>query len=139
MKTPDPRDTPGPIRFLRAKNMVRHSSVRLTALLLSSCIVPAALAQLPFVVLVKSGNNSSLVANNATLTLAANGLNQTSSLTIVLTYQGVTTAVVNQPQLFGLSSFTTTPQAGLPVTLSPGGSLSVVVQFTPSDSGQATV
>ena len=138
MKTPDLRDTPGPLRFLRAKNIVRLSSIRLTAFLLSSCIVPAALAQVPFLVLVKSGNNSSLVPDNATLNLAAAGVNKTSSLTIVLTYQGVTAAVVSQPQLFGLNSFTVTPQAALPTTLSPGASLSVVVQFTPSDAGQAT-
>jgi hypothetical protein len=57
---------------------------------------------------------------------------------MVLTYQGVTSAVVNQPQLLGLNSFTVTPQTALPTTLSPGASLSVVVQFTPSDAGQAT-
>src|SRR5215471_12999185 len=110
--------------------MVRHSSVMLTAFLLSSCIVPVALAQVPFLVLVKNGTNSSLAANNATLNLAADGLGKTASLTIVLTYQGATTAVVSQPQLFGLNRFTVTPQAALPATLSPGGSLSVVIQFT---------
>jgi hypothetical protein len=108
------------------------------AVLLSSCIVPAALAQVPFQFLVKNGSNSSLVPNNATLTLAADGINKATSLTIVLAYQGVTSAVVSQPQIFGLNSFTVTVQGGLPATLNPGDSLSVVVQYTASEATQAT-
>jgi hypothetical protein len=138
MKTPDRRETPGSLRFLRANNTVRQSSMRFTAFLLSSCIVPAALAQVPFQFLVKTGTNNSLVPNNATLNLAADGINKASSLTVVLAYQGTTIAVVSQPQIFGLNSFTVTAQAGLPATLSPGDSLSVVVQYTPSDAAQAT-
>jgi len=117
--------------------MVQQSPIRLTVFLLSSCIVPAALAQAPFLVVVTSGNNSSLVPNNATLNLAAEGINKTTSLTIMLTYQGVSTAVVSRPQIFGLN-FTVAAQAGLPATLSSGNSLSVVVQYTPSDAAQAT-
>jgi hypothetical protein len=117
--------------------MVQQSFIRLTVFLLSSCIVPAALAQVPFLVVVTSGNSSSLVPNNTTLNLAADGINKTSSLSIMLTYQGVSTAVVSQPQIFGFN-FTVVAQAGLPATLSPGNSLSVVVQYTPSDATEVT-
>jgi hypothetical protein len=114
--------------------MVRIQDV--IAFLLWLCLPLAASAQVPFQLLVKTGSNNFLAANNATLNFASAGIGKTVSSTIVLTYQGITSASVNQPQIFGPNSFTVT--AATPSTLNPGDSLSLTVQFTPSDAMVAT-
>jgi hypothetical protein len=110
-----------------------------TLLLLSLCLAPALLAQgVPFQIQVQSGSSSFLVLNNATLNFSVDAIGKTSSLTMVLTYEGSSSVVVGQPQIFGQNSFAITGAPTFPDTLNPGDTLTLSIQFTASAVTQAT-
>jgi hypothetical protein len=119
--------------------LIKMNSGRiLLALSLPLCFAGAAQAQAPFEIVAQSGTNTVPVANGSTLTLAANAVGQSTSLTITLTYEGSTSAVVSQPTLsstngFGIgnSSISSTP-------LQFGQSVSFAVTYTPTTAAQAT-
>jgi hypothetical protein len=119
--------------------LIKMNSGRiLLALSLPLCFAGAAQAQAPFEIVAQSGTNTVPVANGSTLTLAANAVGQSTSMTITLTYEGSTSAVVSQPTLsstngFGIgnSSISSTP-------LQFGQSVSFAVTYTPTTAAQAT-
>jgi len=121
-----------------SSNIIQRARTGFYGSLLCLFLVPAAVAQMPFQLLVRNGAGTSLIPNNATLALAADAIGKPSSLTIVMAYQGFTAAAVNQPQLFGSNSFTVSALTVVPATLNPGDSLSLTVQFKPADVREAT-
>jgi len=93
-----------------------------------------AAAQIPFQLLVSQSNSAINVQNGASLTfVSAVGQSQTAQLTA--TYTGTGQVVISQtPNVFGSSAFTATLANKLPVTLSPGGSISITINFTPTSA-----
>ena len=117
--------------------MVRRLIV--TAMLLLFELARTALAQtVPFQILVKSGGNTSLAPNNATLAFSVDAIGKSTSVTITLTYQGAASVTVGAPQIYGLNSFALTPASAFPATLNPSDSFPLTVQFTASAATQAT-
>jgi hypothetical protein len=119
--------------------LIKMNSGRiLLALSLPLCFAGAAQAQTPFEIVAQSGTNTAPVADGSTLTLAAGAVGQSTSMTITLTYEGSTSAVVSQPTLsstngFGIgnSSISSTP-------LQFGQAVSFTVTYTPTTAAQAT-
>jgi hypothetical protein len=119
--------------------LIKMNSGRiLLALSLPLCFAGAAQAQTPFEIVAQSGTNTVPVADGSTLTLAAGAVGQSTSMTITLTYEGTTSAVVSQPTLsstngFGIgnSSISSTP-------LQFGQAVSFTVTYTPTTAAQAT-
>lgn len=107
------------------------------ALSLPLCFVGAAQAQAPFTIVAQSGTSTVPVSAGSTLTLAAGAVGQSTSLTMTLTYAGVTSAVVSQPTLSSTNGFVIAGSiASTPIT--PGQSVSFSVTYTPATAAQAT-
>jgi hypothetical protein len=119
--------------------LIKMNSGRiLLALSLPLCFAGVAQAQAPFEIVAQSGTNTVPVANGSVLTLAAGAVGQSTSMTITLTYEGATSAVVSQPTLsstngFGIgnSSISSTP-------LQFGQTVSFTVTYTPATAAQTT-
>jgi hypothetical protein len=119
--------------------MLRQMNSRriLLALSLPLCFAGVARAQAPFEIVVQSGTNTVPVSNGSTLTLAASAVGQSTSITIILTYEGVTSAVVSQPTLSSTNGFTLGNSiTSTPIT--PGQAVSFTVTYTPATAAQAT-
>src|SRR5579885_2877700 len=118
--------------------LIKMNSGRiLLALSLALCFAGAVQAQTPFQIVAQSGTNTAPVANGSTLTLAAPAVGQSTSMTITLTYEGSTSAVVSAPTLsstngfgIGSSSISSTP-------LQFGQAVSFTVTYTPATAAQA--
>jgi hypothetical protein len=111
----------------------------ITIFLVCLCVAPAALAQvIPFNVSVQSPNSNFLVENGATLTLPANAVGQSASLTITVTYEGQTSAAVSTPQLNGPTPPVFSLSNTAPASLMPGQAFSFSVTYTAANAAQAT-
>jgi hypothetical protein len=109
----------------------------LAVFLLPLCFAGAALAQAPFQIVAQSGPNSAPISDGATLTLAAGAVGQNTSITITLTYQGATSAVVSPPTLSSTNGFSVSNSiSSAPITYGQG--VSFTVTYTAATAAQAT-
>ena len=110
-----------------------------TAFLLSLGVAPGALAQIiPFQINVQTANSNFLVQNGATLGLPASDVGQSASLTMTLTYEGQTTAMVGTPQLNGPTPPVFTVNSTASASLKPGQTFSFTITYTAASAAQAT-
>jgi hypothetical protein len=88
--------------------------------------------QIPFQLLVTQAGSALTVQNNGSLAfVAAVGQSQTAQLQA--TYSGTgQVAISQQPVVSGSAAFTATIVGTLPLTLTPGGKVSVTIQFSPT-------
>jgi hypothetical protein len=86
----------------------------------------------PFQLRVTSTNSAAVVPNGATLGFSA-PLGQSQTIRLTATYDGSGTVTVSQdPQIFGPPDFTDTLAGTPPLTLAPGESLIVDIQYAPT-------
>jgi hypothetical protein len=103
-------------------------------------IALAALAQgqqIPFQLLLTQGKNAITIQNGATINFnAETGQTQTASL--MATFNGSGQAVISAaPAVIGSTAFTATI-AGAPLTLNPGESVTMALQFAPTSATQSS-
>lgn len=119
--------------------LIKMNSGRiLLALSLPLCFAGSAQAQAPFEIVAQSGTNTVPVATGSTLTLAANAVGQSTSMTITLTYQGATSAVVSAPTLSSTNGFGISSSSISSTPLQFGQTVSFTVTYTPTTAAQAT-
>jgi len=109
------------------------SSIRIGRIVfLSTALATLASAQtFQFQLLATQGNNASLIQNNAQLTLTST-VGQPQTIQVKATYTGTGQVLIpNQPLIIGSTAFTASI-AGAPVTLAPGGSVLLTIQFLPT-------
>jgi hypothetical protein len=99
---------------------------------LSTALATLASAQtFQFQLLATQGNNASLIQNNAQLTLTST-VGQSQTIQVKATYTGTGQVLIpNQPLIIGSTAFTANI-ASAPVTLAPGGSVLLTIQFLPT-------
>jgi hypothetical protein len=107
----------------------------LAALALSLLPAPAVAQSNDFQLRVTQGNNVFLVPNGSTLTMAPSAVGQVSTATLTAIYIGPTEALVSaQPVILGSTTFTVSSLPNLPLTMSPGDSFTLTIQFTPTSA-----
>jgi large repetitive protein len=117
----------------QAIRATRLTRTPLTLAALALGLIPAlALAQsADFQLRIAEGSNVFVVPNGSTLTLASSAVGQPSTATLTAIYVGTTGAQINsQPTLLGSTTFTVSSLPALPLTLLPGDSFTLTVQFT---------
>jgi hypothetical protein len=104
--------------------------------LLVALAAAAAAQQIPFQLLVTQGQNAINVQNGSTLTFVAPiGLSQTAQLQATYTGTGQIT-IAKPPTVFGSPEFKATV-AGLPLTVAPGSSFTILLEFDPTTATAA--
>jgi hypothetical protein len=94
--------------------------------------------QIPFQLVATVGGNAATLQNGGALAPLNGAVGQTQTAQVKATYTGTGQVTVSQqPTVVGSTTFTAS-LAGLPVTLNPGGSVSLTVQFKPTGPAQAT-
>lgn len=98
--------------------------------------LPAQLANLPFQIRVDQGQTSLTVPNYASLTLPAEAVGKSLTVSVTLTYTGRTQAALTAiPLLIGSTDFAIiSPLPEPPVNFGPGDNFRVQIRFTPSTS-----
>jgi hypothetical protein len=96
------------------------------------CFVGMAQAQTPFEIVEQSAGNTLAIGNGSTLTLAAPAVGQSASITLTLTYEGTTSAVVSPPALSSTNGFAVSSSSITSSPLSSGQSVSFTVTYTPA-------
>ena len=92
----------------------------------------AAGQQFPFQLRYSQGDNAGSFSNGGTLGFSAE-LGQSQAARLVATYRGAGRASITQPlELFGSGAFTVTASPSPPLSLNPGDSVSLDVQFRPT-------
>lgn len=87
---------------------------------------------------ITQGNNVFLVPNGATLTMQPSAVGQVSSATVTAVYVGTTGAVISkQPIILGSTTFTVSSLPSLPLSMTPGSSFDLTVQFQPTSAAAA--
>ena len=109
------------------------------SVLMSAGMAALGLAQtFPLQLQVSENNQFAIVANQSTLPFAAS-VGSSESLQGTATYTGSGKITVTQaPTVFGSTEFNATITGKLPLTISPGGSFSFVIVFTPTSTTQAS-
>jgi hypothetical protein len=105
---------------------------------ISLCFAGAALAQAPFEIVEQSGTSTAPVANGSVLTLAANAVGQSTSITLTLTYEGVTSAVVSPPTLSSTNGFSIGNNSITSAPITSGQAVNFTLTYTPATANQAT-
>jgi hypothetical protein len=106
-------------------------------LLLTALATFASAQTFQFQLLATQGNNATLIQNNAQLTLTS-AIGQSQSIQIKASYSGTGQVLIpTQPLIIGSTAFTATIPAA-PVTLAPGGSVLINIQFLPATAAQST-
>lgn len=105
---------------------------------LSTALAAFASAQtFQFQLLATQGSNAALIQNGSTLPVNSI-VGQAQTLQVKATYTGTGQALIpQQPIIIGSTAFTATIAAA-PVTLSPGGSVSIAIQFLPTSASPST-
>ena len=94
-------------------------------------------AQFPFQLRVASTSTAGTVANGSTIGFSAS-IGNSEAIRLTATYVGSGKVTVpNSPTLFGSPEFTATLAGTPPLTLNPGDSVIVDIQFLPTASSQA--
>lgn len=98
-----------------------------------------AAAQIPFQLIVtQQGQSAVPIQNGAALTVEA-AIGSTQTLQVVATYSGTGQVTISQrPSVFGSGAFTAAISGALPVTLTPGGSATLTITFSPSTASEST-
>lgn len=106
--------------------------------LLSLALAVSATAQtIPFQLLVTQGSSSATVQNGGPVNFTATvGGSQTAQVTASYTGSGQVT-ISQQPGVYGSTAFTANIAATLPLTLNPGGSVSIAITFAPTTATQS--
>jgi hypothetical protein len=114
---------------------VRRHRLAVLSIICAAAFMGLAQAQtIPFTLTVQQGTNApATIGNNSTVDLTATGVGAPQTFTFKATYVGTTTAVISSaPQILGPADFTIAPIPGLPLTLQPGGSVTMMVTYTPT-------
>jgi hypothetical protein len=106
--------------------------------LLSTALAVSASAQtFQFQLLATQGNNAIIVQNGATLALNSN-VGQSQTIQVKATYTGTGQVLIpSQPLIIGSTAFTASVP-GVPVTLAPGGSILITIQFLAATSAPSS-
>ena len=106
--------------------------------LLSLALAVSGSAQtIPFQLLVTQGQSSATVQNGGPVSFTATvGGSQTAQVTASYTGSGQVT-ISQQPAVYGSTVFTASIAATLPLTLNPGGSVSIAITFAPTSATQS--
>ena len=120
--------------FSRASNSrSRLYTYILAAIGLGGVCTPQASAQVPFALSIQGQG----VADGATVTLAANALNQTVNVQLVITYTGVQQAAISSaPSIIGSPQFTISGFTA--ASLLPGSSTQLSITYTPASVSLAS-
>lgn len=94
----------------------------------------------PFLLRVQEGSVVATVGNGATITLSSSGIGKGATATLTATYEGTGTAIIANPPVLTSSNsdFSATLNGGLPLSVTPGGSFTVTLQFNPSTTTTET-
>jgi hypothetical protein len=115
-----------------------HRLAVLSSICLSAFVEQAHGQTFPFQLTLQQGTLTNIVPNGTTLDLVATGVGVASTFTLTAMYTGSTTAVIpTAPQVLGSTAFTVSPIKGLPLTLHPGGSVTLTVTYTPTTNAAA--
>ena len=96
--------------------------------------------QIPFQIFLQQGETLSGVANGSTVGIGADEVGVPITTTVIIIYRGIGVATIAQaPQLLGSPAFSVVSFPPLPVTLSPGQSLTFDVRFTPTSSNSVNI
>ena len=108
-------------------------------ILLFAALTGGAFAQqIPFQLVATVGGNAATVQNGGAVAPLNGAVGQTQTAQVKATYTGTGQVTISQqPAVIGSTAFTAS-LAGLPVTLNPGGSVSLTIQFKPTGPAQAT-
>jgi hypothetical protein len=106
--------------------------------LLSTALATFASAQtFQFQLLATQGNNAGLIQNGSQLTLNS-AIGQSQTIQVKATYTGTGQVLIpQQPLILGSNAFTASVPAA-PVTLAPGGSVLLNIQFLPTTAALST-
>src|ERR1700722_7016635 len=106
--------------------------------LLSTALAVSASAQtFQFQLLATQGNNAIIVQNGATLALNSN-VGQSQTIQVKATYTRTGQVLIpSQPLIIGSTAFTASVP-GVPVTLAPGGSILITIQFLAATSAPSS-
>ena len=123
----------------RIRAIMTSRPPRLLALFALGLIPGSAWAQSSsFQLRVTQGTNVFLIPNGSTLTMAPSAVGQVSTATLTVLYVGSTAAVItSQPEILGSVNFTVTSLASVPLTMLPGDSFTVTLNFKPNSSASA--
>lgn len=106
--------------------------------LLSTAAATVASAQIPFQLLASQGSNAAIIQNASTLALNA-PVGQSATVQVQATYTGTGQVLIpQQPTLVGSTAFTATFAGTAPVTLAPGGSVLLTIQFLPTTASPSS-
>jgi hypothetical protein len=112
----------------------------LTLAVLALALMPTSvLAQAnDFQLRVTQGNNVFLVPNGSTLTMQPSAVGQVSNATLTVIYVGTSSAKITaQPTILGSATFTVSTLATVPLTMVPGDSFDLMLQFKPISAATA--
>lgn len=117
------------------------SRFRFLLTLLASCaaLPPAASPQvaLPFTIRLVQAGTAIDIADGATVFLASDGIGLPSTATLTITYRGTSQAQITQISTSGALDFSVS-SAAPPLSLSPGDSFTVALQYQPTTSKAQT-
>src|SRR5262249_39570765 len=92
----------------------------------------------PFQLLVTQAQNATNIQNGATLTFLA-AVGGTATAQLQATYNGTGQATItSQPGVFGSAAFKASINNTLPISLTPGASVVMTIQFTPTSATGTT-
>jgi len=114
----------------------RYLCLSLIAASLSPFIASA--QSIPFQLRIQQGSNVIAVTNNGTLTIAADAIGKAVDLQFTAVYTGSTSATISSVGLVGAADFSVIGGPNQPVTLTPGGSLSLVIRYTATTGNQVS-
>jgi hypothetical protein len=108
--------------------------------ILAAVLTSAAFGQnIPFQLVATVGGNASTVQNGGALTPLNAVIGQTQTAQVKATYTGTGQVTISQqPIVVGSVAFTAAFTGATPLTLNPGGSVTLTVQFKPTSATQAT-
>lgn len=101
-------------------------------------LAQASLAQTQFLIRYQQGQTLQTITDGATITFATEGIGQSASATVTVTYRGLTFATINGFDLSGATDFSVSSNLALPATLNPNDSAAFQIQFNPSSTGKMT-
>src|SRR3984957_1885409 len=106
---------------------------------LSIALATVASAQtFQFQLLATQGNNAAIIQNGSILTLNST-VGQSQTIQVKATYAGTGQVLIpQQPLIIGSTAFTATFGGSPPVTLMPGGSILITIQYLPTTAALST-
>ena len=120
----------------RSHRAICHLAGFWWAAALTFVTVPASAQTFPFFMQVQQGSSTTNITNQGTIVLSAPGVLQTATATLTLSNQSTAAVTISNGPILTQSGhdFTATSNPAIPVTLNPGDSVAVTLQFTASVS-----